>query len=551
MRVLINQQISRTVRSDARIIAAEIMQPAGDGDMEQTVRDATLALLRSLGMTTVFGNPGSTELPMFRDFPDDFSYVLGLQESVVLGMADGFAQATDNAAFVNLHSAAGVGHALGNLFTAYKNQTPLVVTGGQQARSILPYEPFLHAERATEFPRPYVKWSCEPARAEDVPHAIARAYHVAMEAPRGPVFVSIPVDDWDRPCEGVEPRRVHALNPGDPEALSRIAADLASAERPALVVGAGVARDDAWEAVIALAERHQAAVWTAPFAARNGFPEDHPLFAGFLEARRAGIVKALEPYDFALVLGGPLSLYHTQGEGPHAPPGLTIAHVTDNHGQAAWAPAGDAVVAHLGSAVRMLLEGPDPVSRSAPPPRPAVPGLDGSAFTDAYLLQQIARLRPQGAIIVEEAPSSRPAMHDHLPITQKNGFYTCASGGLGHGLPAAVGVALGRPGERVIALIGDGSAMYSIQGLWSAAKLGLPVSFVIVNNRRYEALINFSRQFGLSETYGTDLSGLDFVRLAEAQGVSARRAGSPDDLDAALSWSFASEGPSLVEVVVE
>ena len=140
-----------------------------------TVREATFGLLRTFGMTTIFGNPGSTELPMFRDFPAGFRYVLGLQESIVVGMADGFAQATRGAALVNLHSAAGVGHALGNLFTAYRNQTPLVVTAGQQARSILPYEPFLYAERATEFPRPYVKWACEPALAEDLPAAIARA----------------------------------------------------------------------------------------------------------------------------------------------------------------------------------------------------------------------------------------------------------------------------------------------------------------------------------------------------------------------------------------
>src|ERR1051325_1286096 len=161
-----------------------------------TCRDAVVGLLRELGMTTIFGNPGSTELPLFKNFPDDFRYVLGLQESVVVGMADGFAQATGNAAVVNLHSAAGVGHAMGNIFTAYRNRTPLVITAGQQARSILPYEPFLFATQAAQFPRPYVKWSCEPARAEDVPAALARAYYVAMQAPRGPTFVSIPIDDW-------------------------------------------------------------------------------------------------------------------------------------------------------------------------------------------------------------------------------------------------------------------------------------------------------------------------------------------------------------------
>src|SRR5882724_9846056 len=171
-------------------------------------------------MQTIFGNPGSTELPMFRDFPAKFRYVLGLQESVVVGMADGYAQATRNAAFVNLHSAVGVGHAMGNIFTAYKNQTPLVITAGQQARSILPFEPFLYSEQAPQLPKPYVKWSVEPARSADVPAAIARAYYVAMQPPRGLTFVSIPVDDWDRPGESLAARRVSSAVAGDPTLLA-------------------------------------------------------------------------------------------------------------------------------------------------------------------------------------------------------------------------------------------------------------------------------------------------------------------------------------------
>jgi benzoylformate decarboxylase len=163
-----------------------------------TVRDAVFRLLREAGMTTIFGNPGSTELPMFRGFPDDFRYVLALQESIALGMADGFAQATRRAAVVNLHSAVGTGHALGNLFTACRNYSPVVVIAGQQARSILSYRPFLYAEQAAEFPKPYVKYSVEPERAEDVPAAIAEAWRIAMTPPCGPTFVSVPVDDWDR-----------------------------------------------------------------------------------------------------------------------------------------------------------------------------------------------------------------------------------------------------------------------------------------------------------------------------------------------------------------
>lgn len=516
-----------------------------------TVRDATLSLLRTLGMTTVFGNPGSTELPMFRDFPEDFRYILGLQESIVMGMADGFAQATGNAALVNLHSAAGVGHSLGNLFTAFKNQTPLVVTAGQQARSILPFEPFLFAERATEFPRPYVKWAVEPARALDVPAAIARAYYVAMEPPCGPTFVSVPVDDWDQPCDPIAPRRVVARNPGDPQLLDEIAGALAQANAPAFVLGAGIARDGAWQEAIALAERHAAKVWAAPFAAREVFPERHPLFAGFLNPGREAIVRDLAGHDLILVVGGPLSLYHTEGFGPHLPEGAQVYHIVDSIAVASWAPDGAAVIADAKSALARLLGGPAPKARTRPAGRDIPAPLAATGLTDAYLLQQIAHLRPAGSVIVEEAPSSRGAMHDHLPILDAGGFFTCASGGLGHGLPASIGVALGRPDAKVIAILGDGSSMYAIQGLWSAAQLGLPISFVIVNNRRYEALVNFGRHFGLQQTLGTALNDIDFCNLARGQGLSAVRIATVEALDGALAASFAAPGPTLVEVLVD
>lgn len=515
-----------------------------------TVRHVTIDLLRELGMTTVFGNPGSTELPMFRDFPDDFRYVMGLQESVVLGMADGFAQGTGRAAIVNLHSSAGVGHALGNLFTAFKNQTPLVVTAGQQARSILPYEPFLFAERASEFPRPFVKWSCEPARAEDVPAAIHRAWLVAMEPPCGPTFVSIPIDDWDRSCEPFAARKVHADRAGDPAALAACATSMAQARRPAIVVGAGVARDGAWDRVIALAERHQAAVWVAPMSARCSFPEDHPLFAGFLTAGREAIVATLSSHDFVLALGGPMNLYHVEGHGPHMPEGCDVWLIGDNHVHAAWAPAGTAIVAQCDRALDALLAGPEPVQRDAPPVRQRLPRLDGAALTDAYVLQRLAALRSPESIVVEEAPSSRGPMHEHLPILRKDTFYTTASGGLGHGLPAAVGMAMARPDDKVIALLGDGSAMYAIQGLHAAAQHGLPVSFLILKNNRYEALHHFGRHFGMQQLVGTQFPELDFCKLAEGHGIVARRAEDAASLDEAPRWSLAADVPTLVEAVV-
>ena len=517
-----------------------------------TVREAVYALLREFGLTTVFGNPGSTELPMFRHFPDDFRYVLGLQESVVVAMADGFAQARNDAALVNLHSAIGVGHALGSIFTAYKNQTPLVITAGQQARSILPFEPFLYSEQAAQLPKPYVKWSVEPARAADVPAAIARAYYVAMQPPRGPTFVSIPVDDWDRPGSIVTARSVSRTIAGDPGLLARAGESLRAARRPVIVVGAAVARDDAWDETIALAEQHRAAVWVSPMSARNSFPERHPLFAGFLPASRGAIVERLQGADFILVLGAPVFTYHVEGHGPHIPDGATLVQLTDDPGAASWAPVGTSIVTNLKLGVAALLGRPPAAGRADAvipprPPRLAPP----PELSDRYLLQQIAALRPKDSIVVEEAPSSRGPMHDYLPMLERETFHTCASGGLGHGLPAAVGVALARPGRKIIGLLGDGSAMYSIQGLWTAAELDLPIAFIIVANNSYRALEEFGRHFDIRTLPGVKLPHLDFCALAQSQGVRARRVDRWEDLDAALTDVFAADTPTLLEVRVK
>jgi benzoylformate decarboxylase len=518
--------------------------------MSVTVREAVFALLRDFSLDTVFGNPGSTELPMFREFPADFRYVLGLQESVVVAMADGFAQARGTAAFVSLHSAIGVGHALGSVFTAYRNHTPLVIVAGQQARSLLPLEPFLYSEQATNLPRPYVKWSCEPARAEDVPAAVARAIYTALQPPRGPTFVSVPVDDWERTCAPPQRREVSRAVAGDPALLARAAALLGGARRPVLVVGAAVARDGAWTEVIALAERHQAAVWVSPLSSRNSFPEQHPLFAGFLPADREKIVARLEGSDLILVLGAPVFTYHIEGHGPHIPADAALVQLTDDPSAAARAPVGLSVITDLKLGLQALLAAPAP-ERPAPAVRARRSPVPPDDLTDRYLLQQIAALRPPGSILVEEAPSSRAAMHDYLPILEPDSFYTCASGGLGYGLPAAVGVALGRSDRRVIALLGDGSAMYSIQGLWSAAELALPVTFVIVNNGGYLALNEFAPHFGLTSLPGTLLPHLDFCALARAQGVAAMQVSRCAELDEALRTAFAAAGPVLVEVCVE
>ena len=511
-----------------------------------------MALLRTLGMTTIFGNPGSTELAFFKNWPDDFRYILALQESCAVAMADGYAQSTHNAAFVNLHSAAGVGHALGSVFTAFRNQTPLVITAGQQTRAMQPTEPFLWATDAAAFPKPYVKWSCEPARAQDVPAAIARAYYVAMQKPCGPTFVSIPADDWDADAEPVAPRAVSFAFAPDPAALQHVANALNASERPALIVGPAVDQDSAWDVVVTLAERLQAAVWVSPKSSRGSFPEDHPLFAGFLPPVRQLLTEKLAGYDVVVVLGAPVFTYHVHTEGPFVPEGTRLYQIIDDPEAAAWSPVGTSLLATMRLGITQLLELVEPSSRPAPDRLRAQPRKVKASdpISGPFAMQTIARTMPPDAIVVMEAPSHENDVHDYLPIRKSASFFTSASGGLGYGLPAAVGIALGDPTRRVIGILGDGSCMYAIQGLWTAVQHHLPVTFVVLHNQEYAALKAFSRMFNIGGFTGVDLPGIDIATLAKGYGCAARCVERAADLPDALSASWASDGPMLLDVMV-
>ena len=517
-----------------------------------TVKDATLDLLRAFGIKKVFGNPGSTELPFLTDWPDDIDYVLGLQEASVVGMADGYAQANRNAGFVNLHSAAGLGNALGNIFTAHRNQTPLVITAGQQARSILPWQPFLYAERAAEFPRPYVKFSIEPARAEDVPVAIARAYYVAMQPPCGPTFVSVPIDDWTHPTQPVEARSVTREVGPDPDAMKALASALAASKHPALVVGPGVDRAQAVDLMVRLAEKARAAVWVSPFSARCSFPERHPQFAGFLHASPAQLSEALRDHDLVVVIGAPVFTFHVEGHASIFDGATTIFQITDDPDAAAVTPAGTSIIASMKPAMATLIEMlPEtkramPAGRTLPPaPRAADP------ISAEFALHTLSAAMPAHAVLVEEAPSHRPAMHTFMPMRGQDSFYTMASGGLGHGLPASVGIALGRPGIRTVCVIGDGSAMYSIQALWTAAQRKLPLTVVVLNNSGYGAMRSFGQVMQVRNVPGLDLPGIDFVKIAEGLGCDAVRVTKSAELAPALKRGLAHDGTSLIEVMVD
>jgi benzoylformate decarboxylase len=517
-----------------------------------TVKQATFALLRQFGIDRVFGNPGSTELPFLSDWPDDIDYVLGLQEASVIGMADGYAQATRNAAFVNLHSAAGVGHALGNVYTAFRNQTPMVITAGQQARSIMPLHAFLFAERATEFPQPYVKYSVEPARAEDVPAAIARAYHVAMQPPFGPTFVSVPIDDWTKPAQAVAARRISRDVSPDPSGIDELIAALGASARPALVVGPGVDRAAAVDLMVAVAEKTKAAVWISPFSARCSFPERHPQFAGFLHASPAQLSDALKDHDLVVVIGAPVFTFHVEGHAAIFDGDTTLFQITEDATSASIMPVGNSIIGSIAPALRMLLNALPDTGRTLPAGRKALPAPQaGDPIPVDYLMHALSQAMPDDAILVEEAPSHRPAMQKFLPMRGADSFYTMASGGLGWSLPAAVGIALARPHQRTVCLIGDGSAMYSIQALWTAAQRKLPMTVIVINNSGYGAMRSFSQVMQVRDVPGLDLPGIDFAQLALSMGCHAVQVSRSAELERVLNEGLTHHGVCLIEVMVD
>ena len=517
-----------------------------------TVKQATFDLLRALGIKKVFGNPGSTELPFLSDWPGDIDYVLGLQEASVIGMADGYAQATRNAGFVNLHSAAGVGHALGNVFTAYRNQTPLVIIAGQQARSILPLQPFLFAERASEFPRPYVKFAVEPARAEDVPAAIARAYYTAMQPPYGPTFVSVPSDDWAKPAQSLKARSVTREFSPDPDAIKGLAEALAASQHPAFVVGPGVDRAQAVDLMVRLAEKTHASVWVSPFSARCSFPERHPQFSGFLHASPGQLSETLRAHDLVVVIGAPVFTFHVEGHAAIFDGATALFQITDDPEAAAVTPSGTSIIATMKPALAALIELSGETTRAAPKSRvlpPAPAALD--PISAEFLLHSLSVAMPDGAVLVEEAPSHRPALQKFMPMRGQDSFYTMASGGLGHSLPAAVGIALGRPNIRTVCLIGDGSAMYSIQSLWTAAQRKLPLTMIVINNEGYGAMRSFSQVMQVRDVPGLDMPGIDFVKITQGMGCDAARVTKSSELAGALKRALSHHGTSVVEVVVD
>ncbi len=510
-----------------------------------SVRDATFELFRAHGLTTCFGNPGSTELPMLADWPDDFRYVLGLQEAVVVGMADGYAQATGRVAHVNLHTAPGVGNAVGALFNAWSNKAPLLVTAGQQVRAHMTMQANLTNRDAVVVPQPFVKWSYEPPRAQDVPAALARAIHTASLPPRGPAFVSIPMDDWGAECESFPARSVTAGGVPDVRAL---AARIDAARSPALVAGPEVL--EGWDAAVALAERARMSVWAtpAPGGGRLGFPESHPQFRGVLAPAIAPAGQMLAEHDLVLVVGSPVFPYYPYMPGAVLAEGTELVALTNDPDEAARAPAGDALVCDVGGTLAALAAAVSASDRALPEPLGDPPEADSG--TAAEVLSVLNELLPDDGVVVLESPSSTMALRNRLRISRPGAYYFGAGGGLGFGLAGALGVQLALPDRRVVCVLGEGSAQYAITGLWTAAAYDLPITFLILRNEEYAILKWFADLESVTGAPGLDLPALNTAAVAQGYGVPSVRVSDVEELRAELGAALAADGPRLVEAGV-
>jgi benzoylformate decarboxylase len=522
-----------------------------------TVRDALFGLMRELKLTTIFGNPGSTEESFLEKFPDDFRYVLALQEASAVAMADGYSQATGEAVITNLHTAAGMGNAMGNITTAWHNRTPMIIIAGQQTRKMLLVEPLLTNLEATELPRPYVKWSYEPSRPEDVPAAFLRAYAAAILPPAGPVFLSIPMDDLDVEIAAVPPvRRISRALHASPDALREVADALAAAASPALVIGGAVDQGGGWDDAVRLAEKLNCAVFAAPEEGRPGFPETHPLFQGMAPPAIAALAEKLKGHDLVLVIGAPVFRYYPYVPGDYLPSGTRLLHLTDDPQQAARAPVGESFLTDPAAACAVLASLLPQSQRPAPEKVKAQDAPEAGEMISADLLfDTLGRLRPVDSIIVHESQSNMKLIHSRIPAAAPRSSFAMSSGVLGYALPAAAGIALAereRGSQRkVICIVGDGAAQYAIQGLWSAAQHGLPILYIVPRNGEYAILKAFARQEQTPQVPGLDLPGIDCVRLAEGYGCEAGRVTAPAELEQAIRAALAKNGPYLLEVAID
>ena len=544
-----------------------------------TGRHAFLRLLVDEGVTHLFGNPGTTELPIMEVVPDypELEFVLGLHEAVVLGMADGYARASNRLTAANVHVAPGLGNAMGALYNAKFSGSPVIVTAGQQKQGHGLLEPLLYAP-LVPVATPFVKWAVEVTRAEDLPLVLRRAAKVALTPPTGPVFISLPGDVLEAEAEialGRRPRVDAATRPSD-ATLARIAERLLGAQNPLILAGHELAVHDAFAEAAELAELLGAGVFQQPIPYTAQFPTEHPAYLGALTRNQTAVRAALEPFDLMLCLGADLLRMSVYSPVDPLPAGMPVIHVSErdwelgkNHATelAIHANVKETLAALLplvraqrssnaAAAANRRLAALAPKNWSAQRERARLAALEAAEekpIDPRYLMLRIAESLPADAVVVEEALTSSTALPGLLPLRDRQSFYGLASGGLGFAVPGAVGVSLALPGRPVTAIVGDGSAMYGIQALWTAAHLKLPITYVITHNRGYRILKERLVSMRKSERFvGMDIREpvIDFCALASSMGVAARRIVEPQDFAPALRSAVASGAPNLLEVMV-
>jgi benzoylformate decarboxylase len=523
-----------------------------------TVRDVTYDLLRWLDLTTVVGNPGSTEEPFLKNFPDDFHYVLGLQEASVVSIADGLAQGLRKPVLVNVHTGPGTANAMGAIFTAYQNKTPLIITAGNQTREMLLIEPWLTNVEGTLLPRPWVKWSYEPARPEDVPGAFMRAYAMAVHPPRGPVYLSLPLSDWEVeiPDTGIM-RTVATRVAPDPSALAEFVERIKRSQNPVLVYGADVARSEAWDAGVQLAERLNAPVWASPYVERTPFPESHPLFRGVLPAAIGPVSELLAGHDLVIVIGAQVFRYYPYVAGDYLPAGASLIQVTDDPAMAAKAPVGDSLLSDsqvFFDAVLPLVKQRAGATQAASRPVAVDAIPETLPIAPATLFSILRDVAPEAFVLVDESGSNIDDLHRVLPIDSPDTFYSCGSGGLGWAMPAAVGLALaercsGRQ-RPVIAVLGDGASHYCVQSMYSGVQQEAHVIFLILKNDEYAILKEFALLEGTPGVPGLDFPGIDYMSLGAGYGARAMHAENAAEIRQALQDALAFKGTSVIEIPI-
>ena len=547
-----------------------------------TGRQVLLEVLESEGVHHCFGNPGTTELPFIDELAGhpDLRYVLALQENVAVGMADGYAQASGRPSFVNLHTSAGLGGGVGNLTNSLANRTPMVVTAGQQDRRHLLAEPILAGD-LVGLAAACTKWQHEVRHVGELAPVLRRAFLDAANPPAGPVFVSIPMDVLDESGDVSVPPRSHVQRTAVAGGLDELARLLAEAapDRLAIVVGDEVAAAGALDEMVALAEATGARVFGAPLHSNLDFPTTHPLWNGMLGGlgmSAASVAGTLSGFDRVLVVGAKAFLVYPWTPPSPLPPGVELLHLDADATQVArdlptrFGTVGD-VKASLAALVPLVAARAD-TARVGTAMEAARQESEGAAErfaamaaghgTDVPIHPMAATASllgalPAGGVVVDEAITTGFYVRMLLRAEAPGSYYFCRGGGLGWGVPAALGVKLAEPDRPVLCIAGDGSAMYTVQALWTAAHAGIPVVVAVVNNRQYAILkLNLASSGGRSakeDAYiGMDLDRppIDYVGLARSMGVEAHLVEKPDEVTEAARAAFAAARPVLLEIPI-